>query len=135
MKMKPEPKKDSTESPRPYRMRERESISDQLPGAIVKAKVDNTHPLAFGLPDYYFSLKTSPSAFQMPDKATAAIYLEDNYQSYGFIGSHVKPQIKKTPIAEAQKMGEGQVIYFIDNPLFRCFWEQGKMLFANAVFY
>ncbi len=135
LKMKPEPKKDSTDMPKPYRMRERESISDQLPGAIVKAKVDNTHPLAFGLPDYYFSLKTTPNAFQMPEKATAAVYLEDSYQSYGFIGSRVKPQLKKTPLAEAQKMGEGQAIYFIDNPLFRCFWEEGKMLFANAVFY
>lgn len=135
LKMKAEPKKDSTDAPKPYRMRERERISDQLPGAIVKAKTDNSHPLAFGLPEVYFSLKTSSNAYQMPEKAVAAVYLEDSYQSYGFIGSRVKPKLKKTPVAMAQRMGDGQAIFFIDNPLFRCFWEQGKMLFANAVFY
>jgi len=31
-------------------------------------------------------------------------------------------------------MGRGQVVYLIDNPLYRGFWEQGKLLFANAVF-
>ncbi|MEZ4966800.1 MAG: M14 family metallopeptidase [Saprospiraceae bacterium] len=135
LKMKPEPPKDSSNMPKPYRMRERESISDQLPGAVVRAKTDDTHPLAFGLSEYYFSLKTTPSAFQMPEKATAALYLEDAFQSYGFIGSRVKPGLKKTPVATAQKMGEGKAIFFIDNPLFRSFWEEGKLLFANALFY
>jgi hypothetical protein len=63
------------------------------------------------------------------------IYLEETFQSYGFIGSRVKPRLKKTPIAAVQKMGVGQVVYFVDNPLFRSFWEQGKVLFANALFY
>ncbi|MBX2891404.1 MAG: zinc carboxypeptidase [Saprospiraceae bacterium] len=135
LKHKDEPKKDSTAAPTPYRSRERESISDQLPGAIVKAKVDNSHPLALGLPDYYFSLKTGADAFQMPEKATAVIYLEETFPSFGFIGSRVKPRLGKTPILTVQKMGGGQVILFVDNPLFRSFWEQGKVLFANAVFF
>jgi hypothetical protein len=33
-----------------------------------------------------------------------------------------------------QEIGAGQVIYFAENPLFRNFWENGKLLFANAVF-
>ncbi len=135
IKLKDESKKDSTAAPKPYKTRERESISDQLPGAIVKAKVDNSHPLAFGLSDYYFSLKTSADAYQMPEKGLAPVYLEDAYQSYGFIGSRVKPRLKKTPVAAVQKIGEGQAIFFVDNPLFRSFWEQGKLLFANAVFF
>jgi hypothetical protein len=32
-------------------------------------------------------------------------------------------------------MGGGQVIYMSDNPLFRAFWDNGKLLFANAVFF
>lgn len=135
LKLKEEPKKDTSAAPAPYALGERERISDQLPGAVVKAKVDSSHPLAFGLSDYYFSLKTGAEAYQIPEKATSVIYLEDNYQSYGFIGSRVKPRLKKTPIAAVQKMGNGQVVYFVDNPLFRSFWEQGKMLFANALFF
>jgi hypothetical protein len=26
------------------------------------------------------------------------------------------------------------VVYFADNPVFRSFWENGKLLFTNAVF-
>lgn len=127
--------KDTLNVARPFLSRERAGASDQLPGAIVKAKTDNTHPLAYGLPDYYFSLKTGTNIFQMPADADTPIFLEDNFQSYGFIGSRVKPRLKKSPLAVAQQMGSGQVIYFVDNPLFRCFWKQGEMLFANAVFY
>jgi hypothetical protein len=33
-----------------------------------------------------------------------------------------------------QEKGRGSVVYFVDDPLFRNFWENGKMLFCNAVF-
>jgi hypothetical protein len=32
-----------------------------------------------------------------------------------------------------EEKGEGHVVYFVDNPLFRGFWENGKLLFGNAV--
>jgi hypothetical protein len=31
-------------------------------------------------------------------------------------------------------MGRGSVVYMVDDPLFRSFWENGKLLFSNAVF-
>jgi len=31
-------------------------------------------------------------------------------------------------------MGRGNVVYLADNPLFRAFWHNGKLLFGNAVF-
>jgi hypothetical protein len=34
-----------------------------------------------------------------------------------------------------EKAGAGSVIYMVDNPLFRGFWENGKLFFANAVFF
>jgi len=135
LKTKEAPKSDSSATPRPYRSRERANVSNQLQGAIIKAQTDASDPLAYSLGDAYFTLKTDPDAFQMPEKAVAAIYLEENYQSYGFIGSRVKPQLKKTPIAMTQQMGAGTVVYLIDNPLFRSFWQPGKILFANALFF
>ena len=135
LKIKETPKRDSSTLHKPFMTRQRDGLSDGLPGAIVRATVDNTHPLAFGFPNYYHSLKTLSDAFQMPEKAEAPIYLEENYQTYGFIGSRVKPQLKKTPIVLVQKMEEGEAVFFIDNPLFRGFWQQGKALFANALFF
>jgi hypothetical protein len=41
----------------PYNQRERESVKDLITGSIVKTTIDNTHPLAFGYGDTYYSLK------------------------------------------------------------------------------
>lgn len=136
LKSKSEPKSDSAGAtiPRPYQSREREAISDQVPGAIVKTNVDATHPLAFGLSGY-FSLKTTANLFELPANANNVVWLGDHFQSLGFIGSRLRPKLENTPIAVVQRMGNGSVVYFVDNPLFRCFWEEGKILFANALFF
>ena len=63
------------------------------------------------------------------------MWLEDGFQSYGFIGSRLKPRLKKTPIASVARMGSGHIVYFTDSPLYRSFWQQGKMLFTNALFF
>lgn len=135
LKTKEAPKKDSTAAPLPFYARERAGVSDQIPGAIMKAKADPSHPLAYGMGDAYFTLKTNSDVYEMSDKATPVIYLEDNFTTYGFIGSRLKPRLKKTPIAAVQQLGEGSMIYLIDNPLYRCFWQEGKVLFANALFF
>ncbi len=135
LKLKEEAKKDTSRVPKPYLARERDGISDQLPGAILKAKVDTTNPLAYGLGDQYFSLKINSDAYEMSNKLATAVYLDNDYQSYGFIGSRVKPRLKNTPIAAIQRMGQGQMVYFVDNPLFRSFWQEGKVLFSNALFF
>lgn len=135
LKSKEAPKRDSTAQKRPFLTRQRDGLSDGLPGAIVRATVDNTHPLGYSFPNYYHSLKTLSDAYLMPEKADTPVYLEENYLSYGFIGSRVKPQLKKTPIVIVQRMGNGEAVLMVDNPLFRCFWQQGKTLFANALFF
>ncbi len=135
LKTKETPKRDSSFHRKPFMTRQRDGLSDGLPGAIVRATVDNSHPLTFGFPNYYHSLKTLSDAFEMPESADVPIYLEENYKTYGFIGSRVKPQLKKTPIAIVQRMDEGEAVFFVDNPLFRSFWQQGKVLFANALFF
>jgi len=52
----------------------------------------------------------------------------------GFAGSEAQKKIDETLIFGTQYMGRGQVIYMVDNPLFRGFWENGKLFFANAIF-
>jgi hypothetical protein len=33
-----------------------------------------------------------------------------------------------------QDMGAGEIVYLSDNLMFRNFWENGKLMFCNAVF-
>lgn len=134
--LKPEVDKDTiTAKPSAYMTSERNLISDQLPGAIVKTKCDNTHPLGYGLSETYFSLKTSPAAFQLNNKLTNVIWLDEQYENYGFIGYRVKSRLSNSPVVALQQLGNGSVVYMADNPLFRSFWQAGKVLFANALFF
>lgn len=118
-----------------YKDRNRSSISDFNPGAVVRVKMDTSHPLAFGMRDYYFSLKTSSLRFDLVKNAWNVGYLEDNFLSNGFIGANVKADLKNSAVFAVQSKGSGKVIYLVDNPLFRAFWEEGKLLFSNAVFF
>lgn len=62
---KPATEKDTANSGNliPYNQREREDIKNLITGSIIKTKVDNTHPMAFGYEDSYFSLKLSNDSF------------------------------------------------------------------------
>ncbi len=118
----------------PYADRTRKSISDQIPGAIFKLKMDNTHPLAYGFPDYYFSLKTSTKAYKFLKNTWNVGYIEKEPLILGFAGVNTIEKMENTTVFGVQTLGRGDVIYMVDNPLFRGFWQQGKFLFSNAVF-
>jgi hypothetical protein len=112
---------------------ERDGLSDGIPGAIYKTVLDNTHPLAYGMPDYYFSLKTSNAAYQPLKNASNVSYVDDKFKPLGFVGYRLKAQLKGTSVFSVQTVRRGSVIYMVDNPLYRAFWYQGKFLFSNAV--
>jgi hypothetical protein len=52
----------------------------------------------------------------------------------GFVGQKSKEKIKDGMLLGVQRMGRGTVVYMVDDPLFRSFWENGKLLFSNAIF-
>ena len=118
-----------------YKNRQRSSIADNMPGAVMRVKMDTSHPLAFGLHDYFFSLKTNSSHFDLLKGAWNVGYLEKDYRYFGFIGSNLKNKLGNTVAFAVEDKGRGKIVYLIDNPLFRSFWEEGKLLFSNAVFF
>ncbi len=127
--------KDSTINLQSYGDNEREEIKNTITGAIFKTKVDTTHPLAFGYDDSYFSLKLGDNAYEYIKDGTV-VYLEaDSTRPFaGFAGSEAQKNIGNTLIFGVEEHGDGKVIYMVDNPLFRGFWENGKLFFANSLF-
>lgn len=117
-----------------YETSERESMKESITGAIFKTHVDNTHPLAYGYQDTYFTLKLGEDTYDYLKEGTV-VYLENDTKPFaGFAGSEVQKKMKKTLVFGVENHGQGQVIYMVDNPLFRGFWENGKLFFANAIF-
>lgn len=114
---------------------DRSSLSSYLAGAIIKNKIDPTHPLSFGLGSEYYSLKTDPSNYKLLKDAYNPVYIPKGYKNYGFIGSQLKPKLEETVSFAVENKGRGSLVYMIDNPLFRGFWVNGQLLFSNALFF
>jgi hypothetical protein len=137
LKMKEEEKKDEKSDYsdlKKYANREREGLVNNIPGAIYRVQLDETHPLAFGLDTAYYTLKTDATVYQyLKDGWNVGYFKTGNYVT-GFAGINVKQKLVDGLDFGVQEMGRGSVIYFMDDPLFRQFWENGKLLFSNAVF-
>ncbi len=117
-----------------YGNRERDWLVNNVPGAIYKVELDNTHPLAFGYGNSYYSLKLSSTIFEFGKDSWNVGVIKKEKQTAGFVGSKLREQMVDGTVIGVTPMGRGQVIYFADDPIFRSFWENGKLLFTNAVF-
>ena len=131
-----EEKKDSADYSllKRYESRERDNLINNIPGAIYKIQLDNSHPLAFGYSNTYYTLKQDPAVYEfIKDGWNIGIVKTDNYVT-GFAGKKVKAQLKDGVIFGTVNLGNGTIVLMADDPLFRQFWEAGKLLFCNAVF-
>jgi Zinc carboxypeptidase len=120
---------------RRYEDRDRDFLTITNPGAIYKVEMDNSHPLAFGYEDFYYTLKQDDRIYDFLKEGgwNVGVIKKDNQVS-GFVGSKLKEKLKDGVVFGVQDMGRGTVIYLSDDVLFRSFWENGKLLFSNAVF-
>ncbi len=133
-KDKEEIKKDDYSLLKKYDEREKEYISGSMPGSIFKVELDYSHPLAFGYTDSYYTLKQDENIYEfMKDGWNVGVIKKDNYVS-GFTGNKLRDKLKDGVLFGAIDMGRGTVVFLADNPMFRSFWENGKLLFCNAVF-
>jgi len=115
--------------------RDRDFIPNMTPGSIYKVELDNTHPLAYGYPGYYYTLKMDDNVFEFikEDGWNVGVIKKDN-QVAGFVGTKLKDKLKDGLVLGVQQMGAGSVTYLTDNVMFRNFWENGKLMLCNAVF-
>ncbi len=114
---------------------ERKELSNSIFGAIYKVTMDKSHPLAFGLNDNYYSLRTSELHYSYLSKGWNVGILKGKQKPLiGFAGIKINKKLENTLVFGVEDKGKGQVVYLVDNPLFRNFWENGKMIFSNAVF-
>lgn len=105
-------------------------------GAIVRAIVDPTHPIAYGYDDEMplfrkgsTLLKTSSNAFSTP-----VSYAQDPLIS-GYISEQRLNEMKGQAAVIAERQGQGVVIRFANNPIFRGFWSGTERLWVNALYF
>ena len=82
-----------------------------------------------------YMLKLNTSVYPFLDNGwNVGVYRKDSHVT-GFIGSEVKASAINSLSFGVESMGRGQIVYFVDSPIFRGFWESGNLILANAIFF
>lgn len=127
--------KDPEDRLRRYADAERESVVNFNAGAIYPLHMDPTHPLAFGYGEQYMSLKLGSTAYEFLEDGWNVGVVMDGAPRSGFVGHKAQESITQSLSYGVQSLGRGEIIYMVDNPFFRGFWHNGKLLISNAVFF
>lgn len=119
---------------RRYENRERDFLATNNPGSIFKVDLDNSHPLAWGYPSYYYTLKGDYNVYDFVKNGWNVGVLKKQAQVAGFVGYKAKEKYKDGVLFGQLPLGRGSVVFLADDLLFRNFWQNGKLMFANALF-
>jgi hypothetical protein len=119
----------------PYQEGERIAISGGAAGAIYQITMDETHPLGYGTGGKYYALKNNSSKFAfLNNGANAGIIANNEAYRTGYIGFKIKSTMGESMAIGVERAGRGEIVYFVDDPIFRGFWESGKLILSNAIF-
>ncbi|WKN32706.1 M14 family metallopeptidase [Porifericola rhodea] len=118
-----------------YGSRERRGISNYISGGIFKLQLDNTHPLGLGYPEYYYTLKRGNKRFgYLQNGWNVGVLRSKDELVSGFAGQKILSKLPESLVFGVEEKGRGELVYMVDNPLFRAFWYNGKLMFGNALF-
>lgn len=121
---------------RKYADKEKELQKEQVPGAILKTNLDNTHPLAYGMGDQLAVLNNDAPILELTDKGDNVAYFpKEGIKLSGFITPENEKKLGHTAYALRERVGRGFVIMFADNPVFRGFWDSTDRLLLNAIYF
>lgn len=135
LKRKPGDRPGAADLLKPYADQSRESIRSESFGGIFEVTLDTTHPVGYGYAGrpYYSSVRHVYDLEYLTEGWNVGYLGSDGYRG-GFVGEKAKHRLKNTLLIGVQEIGKGKIVYMADNPLFRGFWENGKLLFGNVVF-
>jgi len=107
-----------------------------IPGAALNATLDNTNPLAFGMPKEVYSLKFGTNAL----KPKAGLQVVGRYASTpnnllasGYASQANLDRLAGNVFAGVQPIGKGKVVFLLDNTQYRMFWRGPSRMMQNAV--
>jgi hypothetical protein len=122
---------------RPYGSLGADRGAGVIGGAIFEARLDLTHPLAFGYRRETLPVFRSGTLFFEPGKNAYSTPL--TYTAKPLMSGYTHPS-NLTKLAGSASIvvtgtGRGKVICMADDPTFRAFWKGTTKLFANALFF
>jgi hypothetical protein len=120
-----------------YVDREQKEGAQAMSGAIFRANVDLSHPLAYGYAQPAISLFKANKVYMEKSKnpyATPFYYGNSPLQS-GWLSKENYDAVKNSAAVVVNAAGNGRIISIADNPNLRAFWLGGTKLLMNAIFF
>ena len=120
-----------------YSERSKESGINRIGGAIVKAKLDMTHPLCYGYMEEDLAIMKRGTSVVSPTGIKYAEPVRFDNQPYisGWVSNENLERIKGAPVVSIHSVGRGKVISYHEDMNFRGIWMGTHKLFANSIFF
>jgi hypothetical protein len=131
-------KKDSSEKANYVKYGERRDFvgKKRIPGAALRGSLDVTNPLAFGLNEDVYTLKFGTFALKPnPGFQTAGYYHKEagSLLAGGYASPENLEHLAGQAFAGVQPLGNGKVVFLVDNTQYRMFWRGPSRMMQNAV--
>ena len=119
-----------------YEDRRKFNAEKNIPGAALLSHVDKSNPVGFGLEDTFYTIKRDQRSLKPTIKMeTVAYYEKDstNLLVSGYASRENLGQLSGKVAAGVVPIGEGKVVFLMDNTQFRMFWRGPSRMIQNAV--
>lgn len=137
VEMKKSPK-DSSDELNYLKYKDREDYfgKRRVPGSAMNSTVDTSNPLAFGLKSNLYTLKFGNDGLMPSGKFQTVGYYEKDPNKMlvaGYASKENLEHLAGLSFAGVATMGEGKIVYLIDNTQYRMFWLGPARMMQNAV--
>jgi hypothetical protein len=108
----------------------------RIPGAALNATVDVSHPLAWGVKSEVFTLKFGNRSLTPEAKLESVgryVSEADDLLAAGYASRPNLDSLAGQTWAGVRSVGQGRIVYFMDNPHYRMFWRGPSRMMQNAV--
>jgi hypothetical protein len=122
---------------KPYVLRNDDRRALDMPGSIFEAKIEPTHPLAFGYNQSTISVFKSNTLFMDRNNSfyNSPVQLTDKPLQAGYLHKRFEKLAPLSASINVDALGRGRVISMTENPNFRAFWFGTNRLLMNAIFF
>ena len=131
-----ESKRDSSDALKYLKYADREDFfgKKRIPGSALNTTIDTSNPLAFGMKDQLYSLKFGNNGLLPSGEfETVGYYNKDNNLLVaGYASQENQEHLRGMAFAGVKRMGEGKIVYLVDNTQYRMFWLGPSRMMQNA---
>jgi len=120
-----------------YSERSRSYTVNNIPGSILQARADLTHPLLYGYrrPSLPVFKEGSTVAVPGPVPWAEPLRFSSTPLLSGYVSKENLKRLAEAPVLSIRRLGRGNIIVFHEDILFREIWHGTSRLLSNAVFF